>query len=104
MNPPTTPFPPVWRGQTQSRSRLQERAADDIIKVNQLQKGEIRMKTWPGYTRGVNLGGWLSQCVHTPEHYERFIAEADIRRIRDWGLDHIRVPVDYDLVEDVNWV
>ena len=62
------------------------------------------MKTWPGYTRGVNLGGWLSQCVHTPEHYDRFIAEADIRRIRDWGLDHIRVPVDYDLVEDAQGV
>ena len=58
------------------------------------------MKNWPGYTRGVNLGGWLSQCPHTREHYESFLGEADIRTIRDWGLDHIRVPVDYELVED----
>ena len=60
------------------------------------------MKNWPGYTRGINLGGWLSQCPHTRERYERFIGEDDIRTIRDWGLDHIRVPVDYELVEDEN--
>ena len=58
------------------------------------------MTIWTGYTRGVNLGGWLSQCPHTRERYETFIGEEDIHRIRDWGLDHIRVPVDYELVED----
>ena len=58
------------------------------------------MKLWPGYTHGVNLGGWLSQCPHTRERYETFIGEDDIRTIRDWGLDHVRVPVDYELVED----
>ena len=58
------------------------------------------MKRWPGYTRGINLGGWLSQCPHTAEHYARFVREADFRAIRDWGLDHVRVPVDYELVED----
>ena len=62
------------------------------------------MKTWPGHTRGVNLGGWLSQCPHTRERYERFLGEEDVRTIRDWGLDHIRVPVDYELVEDENGV
>ena len=60
------------------------------------------MTIWPGYTRGVNLGGWLSQCPHTRERYESFLGAEDIRRIRDWGLDHIRVPVDYELVEEEN--
>lgn len=60
------------------------------------------MTIWPGYTRGVNLGGWLSQCPHTRERYESFLGEEDIRRIRDWGLDHIRVQCDYELVEDEN--
>ena len=58
------------------------------------------MKSWPGYERGINLGGWLSQCPHTRERYETFLAEDDIRTIRDWGFDHIRVPVDYELVQD----
>ncbi len=60
------------------------------------------MKQFKGYMHGVNLGGWLSQCVHTKEHYDSFINEMDIRRIKSWGLDHVRIPVDYDLVEDEN--
>ena len=58
------------------------------------------MKRFEGYTKGVNLGGWLSQCDHTEERYSTFITEEDIRILAGWGIDHIRVPVDYDLVED----
>ncbi len=57
------------------------------------------MKRWKGYEHGINLGGWLSQCDHTKERYDNFITEPDIARISSWGLDHIRIPVDYDLVE-----
>ena len=57
------------------------------------------MKKFTGYTHGINLGGWLSQCDHTTDRYENFIKEEDIKTIASWGLDHIRVPVDYDLVE-----
>ena len=52
------------------------------------------MKCFEGYMHGVNLGGWLSQCDHTKERYETFITKKDIETIKDWGLDHIRVPVD----------
>lgn len=58
------------------------------------------MKKWEGYQHGVNLGGWLSQCDHTKDRYEGFIKETDIRQIGSWGLDHLRLPIDYDLVED----
>ena len=58
------------------------------------------IKEWPGYKKGINLGGWLSQCVHTYEHYDSFIKEEDLKTISSWGLDHVRIPVDYDLVED----
>ena len=58
------------------------------------------MKVWNGFRSGVNLGGWLSQCIHTEEHYRDFIHEDDIKTISSWGVDHVRVPVDYDLVED----
>ncbi len=49
---------------------------------------------------GINLGGWLSQCDHSKERYDTFITEADFRTIAEWGLDHVRIPVDYDLVEE----
>ena len=61
---------------------------------------EGRMKEWKGYRRGVNIGGWLSQCVHTYEHYDSFVNEADFKNISSWGLDHVRIPVDYNLIED----
>ena len=57
------------------------------------------MKQFNGYEHGINLGGWLSQCDHTKDRYENFIKQADIETISRWGMDHIRVPVDYDLVE-----
>ncbi len=60
------------------------------------------MKSFNGYMHGINLGGWLSQCVHTYEHYDSFISENDIERIASWGLDHVRVPVDYQLMRDEN--
>ncbi len=57
------------------------------------------MRVFEGYRRGVNLGGWLSQCVATTdEHYRTFITEADIERIAGWGLDHVRLPVDCDVI------
>lgn len=49
--------------------------------------------------RGINLGGYLSQCVHTEEHYRSFIGEEDIKRIAGWGLDHVRLPIDYEVLE-----
>ena len=57
------------------------------------------MKEFKGYYRGVNLGGWLSQCCHETPHYDTFITEEDIKEIASWGVDHVRLPVDYNLVE-----
>lgn len=52
-----------------------------------------------GLKKGINLGGWLSQCVHTKEHYDSFILEADVKRISSWGLDHVRLPIDSEVIE-----
>jgi hypothetical protein len=50
---------------------------------------------------GVNLGGWLSQYhAYDHAHFKTFITPADIRRIADWGMDHVRLPVDYPVLED----
>lgn len=62
------------------------------------------MKKWNGYQRGINLGGWLSQAELTKEHCDTFITEDDIRQIAQWGFDHVRLPVDYNLVQDYNGV
>ena len=59
------------------------------------------MKRFEGYMRGINLGGWLSQCAEYSEgHYSSFIAENDIKAISEWGLDHVRLPIDYNVIED----
>ncbi len=50
--------------------------------------------------RGINLGGYLSQCVHSQAHYEEFLCEEDIQKIAGWGFDHVRLPVDYEVFED----
>ena len=60
------------------------------------------MKRFDGFMHGVNLGGWFSQCNYTEERYDNFIKEEDFKVIADWGLDHIRLPIDYKLVETDN--
>ena len=50
--------------------------------------------------RGINLGGFLSQCDHKAEHYQSFITEKDLEQIAAWGFDHVRLPIDYEIFED----
>jgi len=52
------------------------------------------------YRNGVNLGGWLSQCNYSKEHIASFITEDDIKKIAAMGLDHVRLTVDYPVLED----
>ena len=57
------------------------------------------MKTWKGYQKGVNLGGWFSQCDYSEDRFNNFITEDDFKELTSWGLDHLRLPVDYNLVQ-----
>ena len=50
--------------------------------------------------KGINLGGYLSQCPHTKEYYEDCILESDIGIISEMGFDHVRLPVDIEVLED----
>lgn len=59
------------------------------------------MKEFTGFKRGVNLGGWLSQCDnrdYSREHFAAFITGADFDKIAAWGLDHVRLPFDYNVI------
>lgn len=60
------------------------------------------MNKFKGYTNGVNLGGWLSQCAYEKEHIANFINKEDIARIASWGCDHVRLPFDYNIILDEN--
>ena len=60
------------------------------------------MKEFTGFMHGVNLGGWFSQCNHTEERYDTFITKEDFAVIKSWGLDHVRLPIDYNLVEEAD--
>ena len=59
------------------------------------------MKTFDGYKKGINLGGWLSQCgdKYNENHYSTFITEPDLAKIAGWGCDHVRLPVDYNVIQ-----
>ena len=53
-----------------------------------------------GFYRGINLGGWLSQCDYSKERLDGFITESDFRTISEWGADHVRIPFDYNILEN----
>ena len=59
------------------------------------------MRVFEGFQKGINLGGWISQySVFDEEHFKTFITEEDIHTIAELGFDHVRVPVDYSVLED----
>ena len=58
----------------------------------------MKMKDF-GFYRGVNLGGWFSQCDYSEERLNHFITEKDMDVIAGWGLDHVRIPMDYNVLE-----
>ena len=50
---------------------------------------------------GVNLGGWLSQYhAFDHQHFRTFITADDVKQIAGWGMDHVRLPIDYPILED----
>ena len=58
----------------------------------------MKMKDF-GFYRGVDLGGWFSQCDYSEDRMDHFITEKDFKIIAGWGLDHVRIPVDYNVME-----
>jgi len=46
----------------------------------------------------MNLGGWMSQCDYSEERLNGFITEKDFETIASWGFDHVRIPVDYNVL------
>ena len=53
-----------------------------------------------GFNKGINLGGWFSQCDYSEDRLNNFILEEDFAKIASWGFDHVRLPVDYNIIQD----
>jgi aryl-phospho-beta-D-glucosidase BglC (GH1 family) len=56
--------------------------------------------------KGLNFGGWFSQvdCIEEKDpqafpgfygHIESFIGAQDFQRVKSWGFNHVRLPIDY---------
>ena len=59
------------------------------------------MIRFDGYMAGANLGHWISQYgTKGHEHHDTYITAPDFARMASWGMDHVRLPVDYFIFED----
>lgn len=54
------------------------------------------------FYKGINFGGWLSQCDYSQKHLDSFITEKDFETVSSWGFDHVRIPIDYNILCDNN--
>ena len=77
--------------------------------------GVVEAATWPGFEHGMGIGGWLTNYKRFNvlpekvrlelnegdfEHFDTYITEADIERIKRWGFDHIRLGFDQIVLEE----
>ncbi len=75
----------------------------------------VEAKDWPGFSRGMGIGGWLTNykrfnvlpehrrlqiTIGDLEHFDSYITEADIANIRAMGFDHIRLGFDQIVLEE----
>ena len=51
------------------------------------------------FHKGINLGGWMSQCDYSQKTLDTWITDDDFRKIAAWGFDHVRIPVDYNIFQ-----
>ena len=70
---------------------------------------------WPGFRHGIGIGGWLTNYKRFNvipegkrlmitqgdlEHFDSYITEQDIARIKRWGFDHVRLGFDQIVLEE----
>lgn len=73
------------------------------------------MKEFKGYTRGMGIGGWLTNykrlrqlppdklmdiTIGDEEHFDAYITREDVKNIASFGMDHIRVAFDQTVMEE----
>ena len=75
----------------------------------------VEAKDWPGFSRGMGIGGWLTNykrfnvlpenrrlkiTIGDLEHFDSYITEKDIANIKAMGFDHIRLGFDQIVLEE----
>lgn len=73
------------------------------------------MERFTGFTRGMGIGGWLTNykrfnvlpdrwklplTIGDFEHFDSYITEEDVARIASYGMDHIRLGFDQIVLEE----
>ena len=86
-----------------------------MVAVAAMIAGTVEAKEWPGFTRGMGIGGWLTNykrfnvlpenqrlpiTIGDLEHFDTYITEKDIAYIKEMGFDHIRVGFDQIVLEE----
>ena len=76
---------------------------------------EASAKEWLGFSRGMGIGGWLTNykrfnvlpeehrrpiTIGDLEHFDTYITESDIVNIKSMGFDHIRLGFDQIVLEE----
>ena len=67
-----------------------------------LKERDMTMLKEKGFYKGVNLGGWFSQCDYSEERLDTFITAPDFAQIARWGFDHVRIPIDYNVIQNAD--
>ena len=77
--------------------------------------GTLQAAAWPGFTRGMGIGGWLTNYKRFNvlpmekrllfsegdfEHFDTYITEKDVANIKSMGFDHIRLGFDQIVLEE----
>ena len=77
--------------------------------------GSVGAKEWPGFTVGMGMGGWLTNYKRFNvlpmdkrlditkgdlAHFDSYITEGDVARVKMWGFDHIRLGFDQIVLEE----
>lgn len=93
---------------TDNTKREQEQPAADPAE-------SVAARGWPGFSRGMGIGGWLTNykrfnllnekqrlelTIGDWEHFDSFISARDVANIRAMGFDHVRLGFDQIVVED----
>jgi endoglucanase len=52
--------------------------------------------------KGTNISHWLSQSSARGQARREWFVEDDVKRLADWGFDHLRLPIDEEQMWDEN--
>jgi aryl-phospho-beta-D-glucosidase BglC (GH1 family) len=68
------------------------------IALNASSQSRVSQAQYERLSHGVNLSHWFAQTDLTPENFQNRITAKDLKRIKDMGFRHVRLPVDPEIL------